>query len=709
MNMPNHRQAANAAKAVHEVLFICQASPPEPPNLFKLFTTYANSLKVRITLLALLIALFVFFSMMLFTGQRLRPLLKTLLAAQQLTTVSLVASGINDALAFRLKWLDSQAKRLTTLTALTTLTTLTNRRIDHALPDPLLDDAELFNGGLIVINRQGDILAETPFAAGHLGINIKDRAYFKAVLAEGKSVISPPLTGKKSQRPVVVVTVPIHDTQGRVIGALAGMIDLSQPNFIDRLTNNRFGRTGETFLVTPQTRTIISTSDKTRTMEVLPAPGVSPWIDSFMAGYEGSTVTVNPHGLEVLVSVKQVPISGWYASVILSAEETYAPISAVRHTIIFILTPLAGLVIAWLIWWMLRRQLAPLMEATRTLTTLATSDQPLAPLPITRHDEIGALIGGFNHLLDTLAQRQQALQESKEKLQLMASVFTHSNEVIIITAVDGSIIDTNEAFTRITGYSRDEVRGKNPRILNSGRQSAEFYSTMWKQLSTDGQWQGEIWNRRKNGEAYAAMLTISAVSNEAGEVVHYVALASDITQIKAHEQQLEQIANFDPLTKLPNRRLLGDRMHQALSQAQRRGQSLAVVFLDLDGFKVVNDQYGHNAGDHLLVELARRMKQTLREGDTLARLGGDEFVAVLLDVADIRVCEPMLNRLLAAAAKPVPFGDALLQVSASMGVTFYPQLMDVETDQLLRQADQAMYLAKQAGKNSYHVFTPEIA
>jgi diguanylate cyclase (GGDEF)-like protein/PAS domain S-box-containing protein len=364
--------------------------------------------------------------------------------------------------------------------------------------------------------------------------------------------------------------------------------------------------------------------------------------------------------------------------------------------------------IVGLIWWMLRRQLAPLMEATNTLTTLATSNQPLVPLPITRHDEVGALIGGFNHLLDTLAQRQHSLQESKEKLLLMASVFTHASEAIMITAVDGSIIDINEAFTHITGYSRDEVRGKNPRLLNSGRQSAEFYRTMWKRIATEGEWHGEIWNKRKNGDVYAAMLTISAVRDGAGKVGHYVALSSDISQIKAHEEQLEQIAHFDALTKLPNRLLLGDRMHQALIQAKRRGQSLAVVFLDLDGFKAVNDQHGHDAGDHLLVEIAGLMKQALREGDTLARLGGDEFVAVLLDVSDIKVCEPMLNRLLAAAAQPVRFGDALLQVSASMGVTFYSQAMGVEADQLLRQADQVMYQAKLTGKNRYHVFAPEL-
>ena len=669
----------------------------------KLFPAYSNSLKARITLLTAAIVLIVYLSLMLFAGQSLRPRLKELLVAQQLTTVSLVAAEINEALERRLKALDRLGKRLTP-----TDDHLAGEKATRALLDESFNDADLFNSGLIIIDTEGDVVAGTPVAAQYLGANVNDRDYFKTVMARGAAAISPPLIGKNSQLPLVVMAVPVRDARGRVSGALAGLIDLSRPNFMDRLTANRYGKTGETFLVTPQTRTIVSTSDKKRVMEVLPAPGVNPWIDRFMEGYEGSVVTTNPHGLEVLVSVKQVPVAGWYTSVILSTDEAYAPVSEVRRTVIFILTPLAGLLIAGLIWWMLHRQLKPLIDTTRTIACLAASDQPLQPLPITRSDEVGALIGGFNHLLQVLSLRQQALQDSREELQLLASVFTHASEGIMITAANNTIIDTNQAFSRITGYSAEEVRGRNPQMLGAGRQPAEFFAALWRRLAVDGEWQGEFWNRRKNGEVFAALMTISTVRDADGKVTHYVGLFSDITESKMHEQQLEQIAHFDALTKLPNRLLLGDRLQQALVQAQRRGQPLAVVFLDLDGFKAVNDQHGHAAGDHLLVEVAARMKNALREGDTLARIGGDEFVAVLLDLADDKRCEPMLNRLLAAAAQPVPLGDALLQVSASLGVTFYPQATDVAADQLLRQADQAMYRAKLGGKNRYHIFTPEL-
>lgn len=289
-------------------------------------------------------------------------------------------------------------------------------------------------------------------------------------------------------------------------------------------------------------------------------------------------------------------------------------------------------------------------------------------------------------------------------IRLAVTVFSHAREGIMVTEANGTIVDINHAFTRITGYGRDEVLGQNPRILNSGRQSKDFYLAMWQCLQQQGFWEGEMWNRRKDGEAYAALQTISAVRNAAGTIRQYVSLFSDITALKAHEEELEHIAHYDVLTNLPNRALLADRLNQNMAQALRRGKLLAVVFLDLDGFKTVNDTHGHAAGDQLLVILATRMKQALRAGDTLARLGGDEFVAVLIDLDNRDVCQPMLRRMLDAAAEPVPFGAVTLQVSASLGVTFYPQSVELDADQLLRQADQAMYRAKLSGKNRCCVF-----
>lgn len=274
----------------------------------------------------------------------------------------------------------------------------------------------------------------------------------------------------------------------------------------------------------------------------------------------------------------------------------------------------------------------------------------------------------------------------------------------MITDAKGTIIDVNEAFSRITGYSRAEVLGQNPQILSPTRHRNEFYTAMWRDLQEKGCWYGEVWTRRKTGEVYPQLQNISAVRDAQGVIRQYISLFSDITTFKDQQRQLEHLAHFDALTELPNRVLLADRLHQGMVQAQRRGQMLALVFLDLDGFKRINDDHGHQVGDHMLTTLARRMTQALRQGDTLARIGGDEFVAVLIDLADAATCEPLLQRLLTAAAEPVQLGELTLQVSASMGITFYPQVQELGAEQLLRQADQAMYQAKAAGKNRYQVF-----
>jgi len=326
-------------------------------------------------------------------------------------------------------------------------------------------------------------------------------------------------------------------------------------------------------------------------------------------------------------------------------------------------------------------------------------DDQISSLLVDMATDISFALDNFAHE----AERKQA----EVKLHLAANVFTYAREGILITAADGTIIEVNDAFSRITGYRRDEAVGHNPRILSSGQHKKEFYVSVWGDLIEKGYWYGEIWNKHKNGNIYAVMQTISAVRDAQGNIQQYLALFSDITKLKEHESQLEHIAHFDQLTSLPNRVLLADRLRQGMTQAQRRNQKLAVVFLDLDAFKIINDTHGHAVGDQLLMTVANRMKLALREGDTLARIGGDEFVAVILDLDDTNASEVMLKRLIAAAAESVYIDNLTLNVTASLGVTFYPQLDDVDADKLFRQADQAMYQAKQSGKNRFQIFDAE--
>ena len=296
--------------------------------------------------------------------------------------------------------------------------------------------------------------------------------------------------------------------------------------------------------------------------------------------------------------------------------------------------------------------------------------------------------------------------QAKVDLRLAASVFVHSHNGIVITDERNVIVDVNPAFCRITGYSREEIIGQKPVILASGRHGSDFYAAMWRLLEAQDFWQGEIWNRRKSGEVYAEMLAISVVRDAAGRLQRYIAIFSDISQIKAHEAELDHIAHYDILTGVPNRRLLADRLGQAIAHAWRNSQNLAVCYLDLDHFKLINDSHGHAAGDKLLIEITERLKGMLRAEDTLARLGGDEFVLLFTELAQIGEVHFVLDRVLAAASAPVLIEGALIQLSASIGVTLYPA-DNSDADTLLRHADQAMYLAKQGGRNRYHLFDPD--
>ncbi|HLF95842.1 MAG TPA: EAL domain-containing protein, partial [Methylococcaceae bacterium] len=319
------------------------------------------------------------------------------------------------------------------------------------------------------------------------------------------------------------------------------------------------------------------------------------------------------------------------------------------------------------------------------------------PLP----GEDGAPASHLAITLDITARRK-----AENRLQLAARVFTEASEGIFITDPQGTFVEINDSFTALTGYGRKEAIGRNPRLLKSGLQGPEFYVGMWAALQRDGRWRGEIWNRKKNGELFAELLTISAISDDQGQLSHYVGIFTDITALKEHQKYIENLAYYDALTQLPNRVLLADRLQLALLQAQRAGDLLAVGYIDLDDFKPVNDTYGHKAGDLLLKEVAARIKDSLRAGDTVARLGGDEFALLLSGLESAEECTQTLARLLQRLAAPFPVDGHEINVSASIGVTLFP-LDGANPDILLRHADQAMYQAKQSGRNRYHFFDAE--
>ncbi|KAF0164489.1 MAG: PAS/PAC sensor-containing diguanylate cyclase/phosphodiesterase [Rhodocyclaceae bacterium] len=351
------------------------------------------------------------------------------------------------------------------------------------------------------------------------------------------------------------------------------------------------------------------------------------------------------------------------------------------------------------------------------------SDQRTTEVLLGAIDGLYQILGhNTNELLKANRLLQQELAKSKEaeqRLRVAATAF-EAQEGITITGADGLILQVNKAFTAITGYSAEEVVGRNPRMLSSGRQDAAYYQAMWQSIKRTGSWQGEIWNRRKNGEAYPAWLSITAVFGDDGVATHYVATSTDIAPRKLAEDRIEHLAYYDQLTQLPNRRLMMDRLEQAATNCARRSRHGALMLIDLDNFKALNDTMGHAVGDSLLIEVAARLDTCVRDGDTVARLGGDEFVVIIGDIegeelAAIkaeRVAEKIQEKLgksyvLDVTVDGEKTGECFHTCTSSIGIALFRD-QSVSIDELLKRADTAMYQAKDSGRNTLRFFDPEM-
>lgn len=336
-------------------------------------------------------------------------------------------------------------------------------------------------------------------------------------------------------------------------------------------------------------------------------------------------------------------------------------------------------------------------------------------------DEQGALVGllSFSDILSSLEheyvrrleealhQRDRALEESKRHLNLAHKVIEASLDGIIITDADGLIEAINPAFTTLTGYLAEEVIGQKPAMLRSGRHDKEFYDQMWNSITTKGHWQGEVWNRRKNGDVFPEWLTITRIQDAEGGTIKFAGIFSDITERKKAEERIRNLAYFDVLTGLPNRRLFNDRLSMAINAAKRHHQRLAILFLDLDLFKRINDTLGHSVGDRVLEEMANRLKLCMRDSDTVSRMGGDEFTILLSEIQDVEDAARLARRIVDSISQPFLVDDRELFVTTSVGISVFPEDGD-NPESLVKNADIAMYRAKDLGRNSYQLYTPQM-
>ena len=781
---------------------------------------FPRSLKSRITLGVLGVFLLILWTLSFLASQMLRKDMERMLGEQQFSTVSTMAASIQSDLTLRYETLERTARALA----------------DHMRHGEVLQAAlerqtalpSLFNGGLIVYGPDNTGIAAVP-VLGQVGIDYSDRDSVVAANREGKSSVSRPAIGKTLRAPSFLMTVPVRNDYGDVIGALSGVVHLQRANFLGHLTGNHYGKTGGFLLVSAKHRMIITGTDTTRIMEPSPPRGKIPVIDRFLDGEEGSLVYVNPQGKEVLQSVKQIPWAGWYLAAALPTEEAFAPIRDVQQRMLMVtlvLTVLAGAAT----WWVLRRQLSPMLDTVNTLAAMSDTGQPVQRLPIVRQDEIGQLVAAFNRLLEKLASRDTALQEMEWKFRALfekGPIGVAYHEMIYDAAgkpIDYRIIDANSAFQELTGVNPQgkTVRAAFPGIEND---SIDWIATFAHVVQTgedvrieryqafNGHWYDCVGYRYKPDHLVAAFLDITArkqaemalrereeryraiyeasqdfisinrlsdglylevndpllkaLGYERDEMIGHTptelgiwfnpldrqrfveilqhdsrclnfeapfrtksgnriwvsasgsivqlagvaciyAVTRDITQRKQDDERINELAFFDQLTGLPNRTLLFDRLRQSMVAGSRNGQHGALLLIDLDNFKTLNDSLGHDMGDLLLKQVAQRLVTCVRSEDTVARLGGDEFVVVLSNLSSIEneaatQTEGIGEKIVSALNQVYLLNEHTYYCSPSMGVNLFMG-QQTDGDTLLKQTDIAMYRAKKEGGNALRFF-----
>ena len=420
----------------------------ETQSHFRFFTRL--SLKARITLFTLIIFLVSIWSLAFYAIRLLYPEMERLLGEKQFSTASFIAAGVNEELKNRLGSIQEIAKEVTP-------DILANPHAMQAVLEQHPIFQTLFNGGTYITGMDGTAIASLPHSAARIGVNYMDRDHVVAALKEGRSTIGRPVMGKMLHTPVFSMATPLLDSQRGVVGALVGVIDLSKTNFLDKIAGNHYGKTGKYLLVVPQHRTILTATDKKHVMETLPAPGINPLTDRFIMGFEGTGIERNAHGIEELISVRGVPVAGWYVAVSQPTANAFAPIHITQQRILLAAILMTVLVVVFT-WGLLSHLLAPMRAATKYLASQSNSDNPLEPLPIAHRDETSDLITAFNQLLNTLAQRDTALRASRRQLSDIIKFLPTATFAI---DRNGRVTIWNEAIEQLTGIPSEEMLGKN--------------------------------------------------------------------------------------------------------------------------------------------------------------------------------------------------------------------------------------------------------
>ena len=674
-----------------------------------------HSLKTRVTLITVLVFVFSLWTLTLYASRLLREDLQRQLGEQQFMSVSLVADHLDEELVDRMRALEAIAAELTPIMGRRAeMQTLLEHR-------PLLQ--LLFNGGIFATDSYGSAIADVPLSAGRIGTNYMDRDSVAIPLKQGKPMFGRPAMGKKLGAPIFSITVPIRDAQGRVSGCLVGTINLGQPNFFENIVNRNYGKTGGYYLIAREHRLFVTASDKTRVMQPLPATGVNPFLDRVLQGYQGYGITTGSRGIEALASAKRIPSADWLVAATLPTTEAFATIQdMLQHLFLaaLFLTLLAGAITWWSIARLLRYQLAPVMSVSRTLNRVAKGDPATLQLPVVRPDEIGEMINGFNRLLAINAHREAALKDSEA---FGRGILDSVDAQIAVIDHAGVILAVNEPWRRFALENGGAAELPIP-VLEVGANYlavCRASSTVKPSVQDIGQGIASVLDGSlpKFNLEYAChspqqqrwfSMTATPLQGtlQTGAVIAHV----NITERKAAQEQIQSLASTDALTGLPNRRLLMLRLQQAMAANLRRERHGALLLIDLDDFKTLNDTQGHHQGDLLLQQVAKRLTDCVREGDTVARLGGDEFVTLLEDLSAneqeaATQSQTVAEKILATLDQIYQLENSSHYITPSIGIALFGDGPE-DIDEPLKRADLAMYRAKAMGGNTLRFFNPRM-
>jgi diguanylate cyclase (GGDEF)-like protein/PAS domain S-box-containing protein len=649
--------------------------------------------------------MFLIQALMMFSAAR--DALKTSLSGQLEVLVNRVAAELDDKVLMRISVLETMASKFP-LDALKNDKEVERYFRDSPSLPTLIDDLYLFSA-------EGVLLVDWPKVSGRRGLAMAERDYITGVRKTGKTTISMPILGRTTRQPIIVIAVPILNAEGQLLGILGGVVNLQKSRLLEPLNTTRVGQTGYFFLVSSG-RIMIAHPDPSQVLQSSQNSGINRMLDRAMTeGLEGVVEGVNSQSKQALFCFKRLPKTGWILAAELPSSEALSAVEQLRLRI-SVLTIFFWALTLVVILIMVRRFTRPL----EILTNYLKSKRTLGPPPKLAQNsaETDRLTAAFTQFLnqqkianDKLKLLNRRAEAANTDLRVAAIAF-EAQEGMFITDTEGVILRINQAFTDITGYTAQEALGQTPRLLRSDRHDAKFFEDMYASLQTHRVWKGEIWNCRKNGDTHPEWLTITGVTNDKGALSHYVATITDISQRKAAEDEIQRLAFYDSLTHLPNRRLLLDRLHHALASSARTDRMGALLFIDLDNFKVLNDTLGHDQGDLLLKQVAQRLLDCVREGDSVARLGGDEFVIVLENLSQkaeesANQAERVGEKILTALSKAYDLAGHKYHNTPSIGITlFWGHLHSV--DELMKYADLAMYEAKKAGRFTLRFFDPKM-